>query len=173
MVELEVQDFEKNKKMYESIKAELKVLLGEDVPIDHVGSTAIPDMCGKNIIDVLVGAKTEQKFVEMREKIANMGYFASQNSRSEIYQFFASKQGETGSGDTHIHLVVMGTDRYEDFLTLRDYLLENKKEAEDYMNHKKKLIELGVTDRKQYRATKSEYVSALIERARENKKKNK
>ena len=99
-----------------------------------------------------------------------MGYFASQNSKSEIYQFFASKQGETGSGDIHIHLVIMGTDRYEDFLTLRDYLLSNKKEADDYMNHKKKLIEMGVVDRKLYRATKSEYVSALIERARENKK---
>ena len=118
---------------------------------------------------------TDQTDAGARSKIAGSNRPGKRNinSRSEIYQFFASKQGETGSGDTHIHLVVMGTDRYEDFLTLRDYLLENKKEAEDYMNHKKKLIELGVTDRKQYRATKSEYVSALIERARENKKKNK
>ena len=170
MVELEVQDYEKNKKAYKLVEDELKLALGENVHVDHVGSTAIPDMCGKNIIDVLVGARSGEEFDVFKQKIENMGYFASQNSKSEIYQFFASKQGETGSGDTHIHLVVMGTDRYEDFLTLRDYLLHNKKEAEDYMNHKKKLIELGVTDRKQYRATKSEYVSALIERARENRR---
>lgn len=172
MVELEIQDFEKNKKAYKKVEQSLKNVLGESVQVHHVGSTAIPDMCGKNIIDVLVGAKNDQEFGEMRDKIETMGYFASQNSKSEIYQFFASKQGETGSGDTHIHLVIMGTDRYDDFLTLRDYLLSNKKEAEDYMNHKKELISLGVTDRKQYRATKSLYVSALIERARENKNKN-
>ena len=170
MVELEVQDYEKNKRAYKLVEDDIKVMLGENVHVDHVGSTAIPDMCGKNIIDVLVGAEDSEEFDVFKQKIENMGYFASQNSKSEIYQFFASKQGETGSGDTHIHLVVMGTDRYEDFLTLRDYLFHNKKEAEDYMNHKKKLIELGVTDRKQYRATKSEYVSALIERARENRR---
>ena len=173
MVELEVQDFEKNKKAYKLVENELKDVLGENVRVDHVGSTAIPDMCGKNIIDVLVGAVNMQEFDKIKRKLELLGYFASQNSKSEIYQFFASKQGETGSGDTHIHLAIMRTDRYEDFLTLRDYLLRNKKEAEDYSNYKKKLIELGVTDRKQYRATKSEYVSALIERARENKKKNK
>ena len=170
MVELEVQDFEKNKKTYKLVENELKNVLGENVRVDHVGSTAIPDMCGKNIIDVLVGATTAKDFARKRTQIENMGYFASQNSKSEIYQFFASKQGETSSGDTHIHLAIMRTDRYEDFLTLRDYLLRNKKEAEDYSNYKKKLIELGVTDRKRYRATKSEYVSALIERARQSRR---
>ena len=165
MVELEVQDFEKNKQMYENKRIELEeVLVG--APIDHVGSTAIPDMVGKNIIDILVGAHDEVEFIKFRSLIERLGYYASQNSRTEIYQFFASRQGETGSGDTHIHLVVMGTDRYNDFLTLRNYLLENKSEADNYANHKKELIKLGVTDRKQYRATKSLYVSNLIEKAR-------
>lgn len=169
MVELEIQDFEKNIKAYKKVEQSLKYVLGENVQVHHVGSTAIPDMCGKNIIDVLVGAKNAQEFGEMRDKIETMGYFASQNSKSEIYQFFASKQGETGSGDTHIHLVIMGTDRYDDFLTLRDYLLENPAEAEAYSNHKKQLVSSGVTDRKEYRRIKSEYVSALIERARKYK----
>ena len=140
MVELEVQDFETNKGKYLEIEKVLKVKLGEGVPINHVGSTAIPNMCGKNIIDVLIGANNDLEFGKMKAVIESMGYFASQNSKSEIYQFFASKQGETGSGDTHIHLVIMGTDRYEDFLTLRDYLLAFPNEAENYMNYKKKQI---------------------------------
>ena len=52
MVELEKQNYLENKKMYKEIESNLKKQLGEFVPIDHVGSTAIPDMCGKNIIDI-------------------------------------------------------------------------------------------------------------------------
>jgi GrpB-like predicted nucleotidyltransferase (UPF0157 family) len=52
---------------------------------------------------------------------------------------------------------------------LRDYLLANPAEAEAYSNHKKELISRGVTDRKEYRRIKSEYVSALIVRARKFK----
>lgn len=166
MVELKIQDFEYNKEKYLEVEKQLKKLLGSNVKVDHVGSTAIPNMVGKNIIDILVAAKNENEFQIFLEKIKGLGFFASLNSRSEIYQFFASKETETGDGDTHIHLVVKTTERYREFLWLRDYLLENPQEAEDYSNLKKQLIESGITDRKQYRATKSEYVSALIERAK-------
>ena len=167
MVELEVQNFEKNKTLYEEKRKELEKKLG-GVAINHVGSTAIPNMCGKNIIDILIGAKDKEEFEKLKQLIIDEGYFASQNSKTEIYQFFASRQGETSAGDTHIHLVIMGTDRYDDFLTLRDYLLENVQEARDYANCKLELIKNGITDRKEYRATKSLYVSNLIERARKN-----
>lgn len=165
MVELKIQNFSKNKKAYLEIEEKLKNLLS-NAPINHVGSTAIPEMCGKNIIDVLVGAKNETEFSEFKSKIKSLGFFDSQNSKSEIYQFFASKQGETGDGDTHIHLCITNTERYDEFLILRDYLLSNPLEATAYSNHKKELISKGITDRKLYRATKSEYVSMLIERAK-------
>ena len=166
MVELKIQNFSENKKAYLEIEEKLKNLLPSNPPINHVGSTAIPDMCGKNIIDVLVGAKNETEFSEFKTQIESLGFFASQNSKSEIYQFFASKQGETGDGDTHIHLCLTNTERYDEFLILRDYLLSNPIEATAYSNHKKELISKGITDRKQYKATKSEYVSSLIERAK-------
>ena len=168
MVELKTQNFTENKKSYLEIENKLKSILPESTQINHVGSTAIPDMCGKNIIDVLVGAKNETEFSLFKEKISSLGFFASQNSKSEIYQFFASKLGETGNGDTHIHLCITNTERYDEFLILRDYLLENKAEATAYSNHKKELIKSGITDRKQYRSTKSEYVSKLIECAKKH-----
>lgn len=171
MVELKEQNFIDNKKLYNKVESILKDCLGENSIINHVGSTAIPDMCGKNIIDVLVGSLNNEMFCLFREKIQNLGFFASQNSRTDIYQFFASRQGETGEGDVHIHLGIIGTERYEEFLILRDYLLSNRDEVESYIKCKKQLIELGITDRKAYRATKSEYVTQLIARAKENLKK--
>ena len=166
MIELIKQDYEKNRKLYYNLLAQLHKVLPTTTPIDHVGSTAIPNICGKNIIDILVGAKDEVEFDNFKEKIISLGYYASKNSKSEIYQFFASREGETGDGDSHIHLVIIGTERYREFLVLRDYLLACPNEAVDYSNHKKELVERGITDRKLYRNTKSEYVSKLIERAK-------
>ena len=166
MVELKTQDYSKNKIIYNEAKTTLKSILPQNADIHHVGSTAIPDMCGKNIIDILVGANNENEFEEFKQKISSLNFFASQNSKSEIYQFFASKQGETTNGDVHIHLVIKNTERYDEFLLLKNYLLANKLEATNYSNHKQELINLGICDRKLYRETKSKYVSSLIERAK-------
>ena len=43
--------------------------------------------------------------------------------------FFSSTSKETLSGDIHIHLVIKNTQRYSDFIMLRNYLLNNKTEA--------------------------------------------
>ena len=168
MVELKIQNYQKNIKKYQKIKNKLEKISKNNIPIHHVGSTAIPDMCGKNIIDVLIGASNNLEFLQLKEKIIKLGFFASENSKSEIYQFFASKQGETGDGDIHIHLAIINTERYDEFLILKNYLLSHKDEANSYANHKKTLIRLGITDRKKYRETKSIYVSSLIERAKIN-----
>jgi len=171
MVKLEVQDFLKNKEQYKQIENILKRKLGESVSIDHVGSTAIPDMCGKNIIDILVGADDEFEFDKFKQTIKDMGYIASEKSKTDIYQFFKSKDGETSSGDSHIHLVIKNTERYKEFIILRDYLLSNKEEVNAYIKCKEDLIKNGIIDRMQYRAQKSLYVTKLIERAKQNYKK--
>lgn len=76
---------------------------------------------------------------------------------------------ETGDGDVHIHLCLTNNDRYDDFVALRDYLRKNPSEAKVYSDFKLKLIQDGVTERKNYRAEKSTYVTDLIKRAKENR----
>lgn len=167
MIELIEQDYEKNKQAYFKIANKLKNVLPNHTPIDHVGSTAIPDICGKNIIDILVGANNMEEFDNFKKTITSLGYYASKNSKSDIYQFFASREGETGDGDSHIHLVIIDSERYREFIILRNYLLANPSEAQAYSDHKKELVNMGITDRRLYRQTKSEYVTNLIERAKQ------
>lgn len=166
MVNLVVQNFLENKNLYNKIYEDLRIDLDEAIPIDHVGSTAIPYMVGKNIIDILVGAIDETQFEELTNYFVQKGYRASLKSKTDVYQFFASREGETSSGDIHIHLVILGAERYNEFIILRDYLLSNKTEATAYSNLKKELVESGIVDRKEYKNTKSEYVTKLIERAK-------
>lgn len=167
MVTLVNQNYLENKNLYNKIEVELRKDLDKTIPINHVGSTAIPEMCGKNIIDILVGASDGKQFEELIIYFIAKGYRASIKSKTEIYQFFSSREGETESGDTHIHLVMLGTQKYDEFIILRDYLLNNKDEALKYSNLKKELIESGIVERKQYKNAKSEYVTKLLERAKE------
>ena len=108
-----------------------------------------------------------EEFDNFKKTITSLGYYASKNSKSDIYQFFASREGETGDGDSHIHLVIIDSERYREFIILRNYLLANPSEAQAYSDHKKELVNMGITDRRLYRQTKSEYVTNLIERAKQ------
>ncbi len=166
MVELIKQDLNNNKKIYQNIEKKLRTKIPRNVPITHVGSTAIPNMYGKNIIDILIGAKDKEQFEKIAKKIIECGFFSSNNSKTDFYQFFASKKEETGSGDIHIHLVIESTNRYIDFIILKKYLLANKEEALAYSNYKKQIISQGIIERKEYKSLKSEYVTKLLERAR-------
>lgn len=169
MVELVKQNYEENVKQYKNIELSLRSKLSKNVTIAHVGSTAIADMYGKNIIDVLIGADDVQQFNSIRNILIKQGFIPSDKSRTDVYQFFASEVGETTAGDIHLHLVMKNTDRYDDFIVLRDYLLKNNEEVKAYSDFKLKLINSGVTERKDYKRIKGEYVTELIVRAKKNK----
>ena len=61
---------------------------------------------------------------------------------------------------------MMDTERYSEFIILRDYLINNDEEATNYSNLKKEIIDKGVTDRREYKAIKSPYVTELLNRAK-------
>ena len=166
MVELERQNKKINTKIYNKVLKDLRKVIEKNIPIDHVGSTTIPNMYGKNIIDVLIGAENETELEELTIKLKDLGYFPGRNSNGMIYRFFASTEEETKSGDVHIHLVIIDSDRYRDFLTLKKYLLKNKEERKNYSNLKKDLIKKGHFVREDYISIKSRYVSELLERAK-------
>ena len=168
MVEIVKQNYRKNKEIFKSIKEKLQKDLDKSIKIEHVGSTAIPNMYGKNIIDILIGAKDNCEFEYIKKVIEKNSFYGSKKSKSNEHQFFASTKDETKNGDIHIHLVLKETQRYKDFILLRDYLLNNKKEAKEYSDYKKNLIKNDIKDREEYKKIKSEYVSMLIEKVRKN-----
>ena len=92
MVELERQNKIINTRIYNKVFKSLRKVMGNDVPINHVGSTAIPNMFGKNIIEVLVGAKDEFELEDLTIKLKDLGYFPGRNSKGMVYRFFASTE---------------------------------------------------------------------------------
>ena len=168
MVELEEQNYNQNVREYNAIKEQLKKQINKEIEISLVGSTSIPSIkYGKNIIDILIGAKDKKEFAEIAKILESINYIPSEKSKTEEYQFFASTNEETKSGDIHIHLVLKDTNRYKEFILLKEYLLENKKEAIAYSNFKQKLITEKINYRKEYKRLKSEYVTKMIEKIKQ------
>lgn len=165
MVILEKQNYNENQKKFKEIKQKLEDRINKNIEITHVGSTSIPSIkYGKNIIDILIGAKDQKEFAEIAKILESINYISSDKSKTEEYQFFASTNKETKSGDIHIHLALKDTNRYKEFILLKEYLLENEKEAIAYSNFKQKLISTQTNNRAEYKKIKSEYVTKIIEK---------
>ena len=171
MVELVRQNLKINRARFAKAKRKILDSIDADIIVEHVGSTAIPKMYGKNIVDVLVGVNNRDDFNIAIKGLEKIGFIGSEKSRSDEYMFFAPYLGETHDGDVHVHIVLKNTKRIDDFLLLRDYLLSHPKEAKDYSDFKKNLIKSGVTDRKEYKRIKALYVSDLIQKAIKNEEK--
>lgn len=165
MVELEKQNLKMNTSIYKRKLKILKKELGKDTPIDHVGSTVLPNMYGKNIIDILVGARNIEELEIYANIIKKIGFYPGKNNQGP-YRFFANTKEETKKGDIHIHLALIDTDRYKDFLILKTYLLNNREERKKYSDLKKELIRDGNNLREDYKKKKALYVSNLLDRAR-------
>lgn len=151
MIELVRQNFKQNKKIFNNVKKQLQKEFDLGIPIDHVGSTALKNMYGKNIIDILIGAHDKEEFEYIKTVLVNLGYVPSIKSKSDI----------------HIHLAILDTERYNDFIILRYFLMNNNLEARKNSDFKRKLILNCTIDRKEYKNTKSEYVSKLIRKAKQ------
>lgn len=145
-------------------KERLRNILGADVLIEHVGSSAV-GIGGKNIIDILVGVKDTNEMSRVRDILAKNGYFEGNDSHVDRI-FMASSEGETGEGDFHIHICPVGSETYANFIVLRDFLRTHPEKAQEYFVKKEEFAKLVGFDRKKYKALKSEYVDELIREAR-------
>ena len=166
MVEIIKQNYHDNKGRFNIIKKELLKILDNQCIINHVGSTAIPRMSGKNIIDILIGVNNIQELENTSIILSQNGYYIG-NSNTKRYRFFANTKEETKSGDVHLHLAIINEKRYNDFLYLRDYLLDNSHICKEYEKVKKNILLKYGTNRKKYRKIKSNYVKELIIKARD------
>ena len=131
---VEIKDY--NVELKERFDAEakrLREILGSDVVIEHVGSSAV-GIGGKNIVDILVGVGSTDRMAVVRDLLASAGYREGHDTHPDrIFMAFRIDDDgvdrETGEGDYHVHIVVVGSEEYLNMLRLRDYLRAHPEEA--------------------------------------------
>ena len=143
-------------KSFQKTKTDLLKKL-KNVEIHHVGSTAIPNMGGKNIIDILIVCSKKSDMNNIENQLQLMGFEFKEEKHRYAERLFLKKHNQI-----HIHLTWKGTSEEKSFLGFRDYMRANPAEAKKYYQIKKKIIKQVKGDRSKYTEVKAEYVSELI-----------
>jgi GrpB-like predicted nucleotidyltransferase (UPF0157 family) len=131
--------------------------------IDHVGSTAVPGMAAKPIVDLQVSVVEIAPTDRYVRPLEELGYLFAAHPDSPDFHCFARPVARPRT--FHIHVCAAGSDDEARHLALRDYLRGHPDEALHYAEVKRSLVALRPGDRLAYIEGKADYVAALEERA--------
>jgi GrpB-like predicted nucleotidyltransferase (UPF0157 family) len=136
------------------------------VDIQHIGSTAVPGLSAKPIIDILIGARSLEEAGQAIQPIEALGYqFWADNPNFEK-MFFVKGMPPFGPGRTHhIHIVKYGSDYWRARLLFRDYLRDHPQESQRYADLKYKLMHVYLDDREAYTDAKYDYIAEVLKKA--------
>lgn len=141
----------------------LKNILSSAERISHIGSTAIPSIWAKPIVDILVEIPRGSKLLYYKDLIVNNGYICM--SENEKGLSFNKGYTENGFAERvfHLHLRYTG-DNNE--LYFRDYLIEHPDVAKKYEKLKLELWKEYEHNRDGYTNAKTELVQIYTEKAK-------
>lgn len=135
--------------------------------IDHVGSTSVPGLEAKPIIDVQITVDTLAPLVAWVSRLVRLGYTHHPSPDDIEYPFFHRPAGWPHTH--HVHLCAPESVIGRATLALRDYLREHPAERDAYAIEKRRLAALYVGDtadrREAYASAKSPFLDPLIARA--------
>lgn len=135
-------------------------------PIEHIGSTAIPGLVAKPVIDVMAGVADLASSVPARAATATLGYLYFPY-RADVMHWFCKPS--PAHRTHHLHLVPIGSALWADRIAFRDYLRSEPEAAAKYAALKRQLAARFTFDREAYTAGKSAFVAAILERARSDR----
>jgi len=130
--------------------------------VHHVGSTAVPGMEAKPIIDILIGVQDLDTSRACFARLAALGYAYAPYRVEEMHWF--CKPGPARRTH-HLHLVPVGSPRYREELVFRDHLRARRDVSEEYLSLKRDLAKKFEHDREAYTAAKTSFVRATVDRA--------
>ncbi|MBI3585872.1 MAG: GrpB family protein [Ignavibacteriales bacterium] len=138
--------------------------------IEHFGSTAVPGLAAKPVIDILVEVtdlEETKKIIAPLLEAEGYEYFwrPSVGDQPPYYAWFIKRNAD-GKRTHHIHMVEANSALW-DMLYFRDYLRLFPDEAHRYEQLKRSLSELYSHDRATYTNEKTQYITSITKKAEE------
>ena len=137
--------------------------------IEHVGSTSVPGLVAKPIIDVDVVIRSRDDVPEAARRLATLGYVHEGDLGVTGREAFARADGLTpwdGSKrqwpEHHLYVCAQGSQELARHLTFRDYLRTHPDAATAYGELKQRLAEVFRNDREAYTEGKTAFVEAVL-----------
>jgi GrpB-like predicted nucleotidyltransferase (UPF0157 family) len=129
--------------------------------VEHVGSTAVPGLAAKPIIDILAGVPSLESIAAEEQSIRTLGYEPWFGAKGRVSYERRNSQSQPTH---HLHLVIHDGSQWRDQLTFRDFLRASADEREAYESLKRNLA-ATYTDTRIYSEAKSSFVRSVLSRA--------
>jgi len=128
-------------------------------PIEHVGSTSVPGLVAKPVIDIMVAVESLEASRPAISAAAKAGYIYWPYKADVMHWFCKPSDAHRTH---HLHLVPYGSRTWRARLGFRDALRADSKLAEDYAQLKCHLAARHGDDREAYTESKSEFVQRVL-----------
>lgn len=153
--------------LFERERSALERVLGESVTggIHHVGSTSVPGLEAKPIIDILVGVADLERARAYIAPLAELEYMYSPYRPDEMLWFC---KPDPAHRTHHLHLVPTESPRFRSEIAFRDYLRRHPEVADDYASLKRRLSVEFRRDREAYTEAKAEFIGEILDRVASN-----
>ena len=126
--------------------------------VDHFGSTAVPGLAAKPVIDVQVSVRQLRPLDPYRDAIESVGYLHRPHPEVPDREFFRPP----GRRTVHVHVVARGSRNERQHLLTRDFLRTHEVIACRYALLKRALAEEFRDSRQDYQAGKESFLEELI-----------
>ncbi|MDY0828763.1 GrpB family protein [Microbacterium sp. BG28] len=134
-------------------------LAGRHVDIAHIGSTSVPGLAAKPIIDILVTVDDITAEEDYLDALLGAGYELRVREAGH-------RMVRTPERDVHVHVYEHDARAVDDYLLLRDRLRTDATDRALYERTKRELMQRGWDDMNTYADAKTAVIEAIKERAR-------
>lgn len=154
-------------KLFAEEKHLLKKTFGDTIlAVEHIGSTAIPGLPAKPIIDINVGVESLGVARSMKEQFEKLGYehrpFVPGKTKDDLKWQELYVKGPEAKRTHHVHVTVLGNNYWKNDLLFRDFLRKNPERSKQYTELKETLAQKYADDRGTYTKNKEQFINETL-----------
>lgn len=152
-------------RLYEIEAMHLHAALGEHlIALEHIGSTSIPGISAKPILDIVAAVDTLHESECFSTLLQPHGY-ALQHDFRDTQQHLLYVKGSEERRTHYLKLTTRSSDFWNECVEFRDYLLHHPTRAQEYERLKQELLRLHADDRPSYTAAKANFIQETFRMA--------
>lgn len=149
---------------FEAIRARIAPVLGPlAAAIEHIGSTAVPGLPAKPIIDLDILLESRADLPAVLAKLRVLGYEHQGTLGIPGREAFRAPAHDAPH---HLYVCLPGSEEYARHIAFRDYLRAHPKDADDYCSLKRNLSGRFSIDRDAYTQAKTEFIEEILRRVK-------
>ena len=140
----------------------LSLVPGVFIQVEHIGSTAVPGMLSKPVIDLLAGVDSMASANSIAARICASGYTTSREFNEALVDRMWFMRWAEGHRTHHLHIVIQDGNFWHEHLAFRDAVRSSPSLAARYAELKQQLAAMHATDREAYTNAKEEFIRSTL-----------